>query len=103
MLVMVIISALPESWSEATQILGMIKRNFKLNSPEVLAFLNVRASLLGILCTILVSLSGQWYWYIGKVQRHATKCLQGLTHLSYENRLKKLHRIPFFVDAKGVI
>jgi len=75
---------------------AMIKRNFKLNSPDVLVFLYKMY--------VREYCVQSWYPYLAgdidileKVQRHATKCLQGLTHLSYEEK------ITLFVDSKGVI
>jgi len=85
----------------------MIKRNFKLNSPEVLVFLYkmyVRPHL--EYCV------QSWCPYLAKdidilekVQRRATKCLQGLTHLSYKNCLEKLHLYSLFCRCQrgGII
>ena len=89
----------------ATQVLGLIRRSFRIDSTDMFIFLYkmyVRPHL--EYCV------QSWNLYLArdidtleKVQRHATKHLHRLAHITYESLLKFWISILCIADAKGVI
>ena len=77
---------------KATQVLGLIRRSLRIDSINMFIFLYKMHVWLHLEYCVQF-----WSPYLAKdvdtlekVQRHATKCLQGLAHLTYESRLETL-------------
>jgi len=87
---------------KAIQVLGLLKRSFKLTSVDLMIFLYKMY--------VRPHFEHCWSPYLAKdidllekVQRCATKLLPSLCNIPYKSHLEKLVCIPCIIDIRGAI